>query len=143
MDPKCARRYDWGEIQKFHDAGHSRRECQRHFGFSAGAWSSAVKRKALIARPKAMPLEELLVVGKKRGRWNIRLRLIAAGLKENCCEACGISDWRGRPLTMELHHRNGDGRDNRLENLVFLCPNCHGQTPNYGTRNRVFEKQAA
>jgi 5-methylcytosine-specific restriction endonuclease McrA len=33
-----------------------------------------------------------------------------------------------------LHHINGDGRDNRLENLALLCPNCHSQTENWGGR---------
>ena len=37
---------------------------------------------------------------------------------------------------MALHHANGDGLDNRLENLVMLCPNCHAQTPNFSGRNR-------
>jgi 5-methylcytosine-specific restriction endonuclease McrA len=36
---------------------------------------------------------------------------------------------------MALHHVNGDGADNRLENLVLLCPNCHSQTPNFGVKN--------
>jgi 5-methylcytosine-specific restriction endonuclease McrA len=75
------------------------------------------------------------VAGPKRGRYNLKLRLINAGLKENRCEECGISEWMGSPLSMALHHVNGDGRDNRLENIRFLCPNCHAQTPNYGGRN--------
>jgi 5-methylcytosine-specific restriction endonuclease McrA len=43
---------------------------------------------------------------------------------------------RGRPLSMALHHVNGDGRDNRLENLQLLCPNCHSQTANFSARGR-------
>jgi len=35
---------------------------------------------------------------------------------------------------MELHHLNGDGQDNRLENLQLLCGNCHAQTDNWGGR---------
>lgn len=84
-----------------------------------------------------MPLEELLVRA-PRSRINIKQRLIAAGVKENRCEDCGIATWRGEPLSLALHHRNGDGRDNRLENLSLLCPNCHSQTPNFGVRNRLF-----
>jgi predicted HNH restriction endonuclease len=37
---------------------------------------------------------------------------------------------------MALHHVNGEGTDNRLENLMMLCPNCHAQTPNFSGRNR-------
>ena len=60
--------------------------------------------------------------------------MIRAGLKENRCENCGITEWLGKPLSMELHHVNGDGRDNRLENLQLLCGNCHAQTDNWGGR---------
>ena len=37
---------------------------------------------------------------------------------------------------MALHHVNGDGSDNRLENLQMLCPNCHSQTENFAGRKR-------
>jgi 5-methylcytosine-specific restriction endonuclease McrA len=36
---------------------------------------------------------------------------------------------------MQLHHRNGDGTDNRLHNLQILCPHCHAQTDTWGGRN--------
>ena len=43
---------------------------------------------------------------------------------------------RDRPLSLELHHRNGERHDNRLENLALLCPNCHSQTEeSWGGRN--------
>ena len=43
--------------------------------------------------------------------------------------------WNGKPLTLQLHHINGNNRDNRLENLTFLCPNCHSQTDNFSGKN--------
>jgi len=61
--------------------------------------------------------------------------LIAAGLKENRCERCGIIEWQGVHLNMQLHHKNGNGKDNRLENLEFLCANCHSLTDTWGGRN--------
>jgi 5-methylcytosine-specific restriction endonuclease McrA len=66
----------------------------------------------------------------------VKARLRLAGLKHECCEQCGLTDWRNRPLSLELHHVNGDGRDNRLENLMLLCPNCHSQTDTWGARNK-------
>lgn len=66
----------------------------------------------------------------------MKLRLLDAGLKEPRCERCGLSEWRSEPLALELHHLNGDGLDNRLENLELLCPNCHSQTDTWGGKNR-------
>ena len=131
---RCALRYDWAAIQAYYDLGHSRRECQARFGFSAQSWTDAVDRGDIKARPYGMSLEELLIKG-PRGRYNIKQRLIAAGIKANRCEDCGIGEWRGSALSLSLHHVNGDRHDNRLENLRLLCPNCHSQTPNFGSRN--------
>ncbi len=89
-----------------------------------------------MPRPWVTPIENLLVTGMRRSRSHVKARLLREGLKENRCETCGITEWRGRPLSMELHHVNGDGEDNRLENLQLLCGNCHAQTDNWGGRGR-------
>jgi hypothetical protein len=134
MDGRCSTRFDWAAIQRYYDAGHSRLECQRRFGFSVGSWGAAVKRGAIVPRPFPMPLDELLIRG-PRNRRHVKLRLIDAGLKKNACEECGISEWRDKPLSLELHHRNGEKHDNRLENLAILCPNCHSQSDTWGGKN--------
>jgi len=136
-DSGPARRYDWSEIQRYYDAGHSITECQRRFGFTRKTFMDAVKRGAAISRPQAAPIGTYLIDGKRQHRGNLKRRLLGEGLKHARCEDCGIGEWRGRPLSLELHHVNGDGRDNRLENLQLLCPNCHSQTENFGVRNLV------
>jgi len=135
IDERCARRYDWEAVQRYYDEGHSVRDCIESFGFSAASWFDAVNRGALLARPSATPISQLLVAGTHRGRNNLKVRLVKEGFKENACEHCGVTEWRGKPLTLALHHINGERDDNRLENLMLLCPNCHSQTENYAGRN--------
>jgi hypothetical protein len=130
------RRYDWDEIRAFYDAGHSITECQRRFGFSRQAWWDAISRGAIEPRPRLEPDEVLFTRGRRRNRYHLKGRLLLSGLKEMRCERCGVSEWRGVGLPLELHHINGDGLDNRLENLLLLCPNCHSQTDTWGGRNK-------
>lgn len=136
VDERGARRYDWTAVQRYYDEGNSVADCVAHFGFSRQTWSAAVQRGAVVSRAYALPLERLLVADTYRCRHNLKSRLIRAGIKRNRCEECGLTEWRGRMLSMALHHINGDGRDNRLENLQFLCPNCHSQTKNFSGRGR-------
>lgn len=65
----------------------------------------------------------------------LKNRLILEGYKENRCESCGIEEWNGAPISLELDHISGDRSDNSLQNLRILCPNCHSQTPTYRGRN--------
>lgn len=52
------------------------------------------------------------------------------------CESCGISEWLGLPLTIEMDHIDGNRYDNSLSNLRLLCPNCHSQTPTFRNNKR-------
>lgn len=132
---KYAPRTDWEEIQRYYDLGHGLRACQEKFGFSRRSWNRAVLRGDIVPRPQAIAIDALLVAGRSRSRTHVKLRLLSSGLKENRCEECGLSEWLGEPLSMNLHHLNGDGTDNRLENVSFLCPNCHSQTPNFARKS--------
>lgn len=65
----------------------------------------------------------------------LKEKLIRDGIKQNCCELCGVSEWRGVKLPLELHHKNGNHQDNELENLQILCPNCHSIQEGNGGAN--------
>ena len=53
------------------------------------------------------------------------------------CENCGISTWQGKKIIIELHHVDGDNKNNQRKNLKLLCPNCHSQTDNYKNKKRL------
>ena len=61
---------------------------------------------------------------------------------ENKCAECGQGPiWNGKPLTLQLEHKNGINNDNRLNNLCFLCPCCHSQTATFAGRNSSIIKR--
>lgn len=85
---------------------------------------------------ESQPFDEILVENSAY-LWNASLkkRLLKAGLLEYKCYHCGIVDWLGGKLSLQLEHKNGDHTDNRIENLCLLCPNCHSQTDTFAGKN--------
>lgn len=69
---------------------------------------------------------------------SIKKNLIS--LREHKCECCGLEQWQGKPIPLELHHIDGDRYNNELDNLQLLCPNCHSQTPNYRGKGIIKQK---
>lgn len=75
------------------------------------------------ARPLSAYLDNLFPISST----DLKKKLIAAGLKQAKCEneACGIVEWNGEPAPLELDHVDGNHENNRIENLMILCANCH------------------
>jgi hypothetical protein len=140
---RCALRYDWEAVQSYYDDGHSPQECCERFGFNRSAWAAAVRSDRVIVRPRKEPLCDLLVADSTASRVTVKRRLLAEEVKPHRCEECGIEEWRGRPIRLDLHHVNGDRRDHRLTNLRLLCPNCHSQTDNFAGRALIARARAA
>src|SRR5215469_15693400 len=126
------RRHNWSDVQSFYDEGHSLAECIQRFRFCRGAWHKAVRRGEIRPRPLASPLD--IILAKSRSRRTIKVRLLQAGILQNQCDLCGISEWQGEAICIQIDHINGIRTDHRVENLRMLCPNCHSQTATYGRR---------
>ena len=82
------------------------------------------------------PIEDYLSNEHSIKSWNLKKRLIKEGFKQHQCECCKGEEWNGQPIPLELHHKDGDFRNNSEENLQLLCPGCHSLTKNFGARNK-------
>ena len=90
----------------------------------------------------SVPLEAILVQNSTyKNVSRLAIRLVRGGLLGWSCSKCGIHEWRGKKLRLQLDHKNGDRCDNRRENLRFLCPNCHSQTETYVGANSAAGKR--
>jgi hypothetical protein len=131
-------------------ASHSLAATLRRLGLPVSGSTSALLKRWI--REEGLPTGHLLGQGHQRGKPGTvprksaseilvkhdGLRRTSAGLLRRAlrdcgvperCEHCGTAaEWRGRPMTLEVDHVNGDWSDDRLENLRLLCPNCHAVT---------------
>lgn len=83
-------------------------------------------------------IEEVLVENSTFNRFFLKKYLVKFGLLEYICEKCGNEGaWMGEPISLQLEHINGTNDDNRLDNLCFLCPNCHSQTNTFAGKKRT------
>lgn len=58
----------------------------------------------------------------------IMRKKIVAEDQDYKCIHCGLSEWMGLKITLELDHIDGDRTNNVRDNLRCLCPNCHSIT---------------
>lgn len=70
---------------------------------------------------------------KKRGATTLTPLIALRGRK---CECCGLTEWMGQEINLQIHHIDGNHLNNELDNLQLLCPNCHSYTENYCKKNK-------
>lgn len=90
--------------------------------------------KGFAVPAQRKPVEAYLVRGSHIASHALKLKLLRAGLLEPRCAGCARTRWRGAPIPLELHHRDGDRTNNTFANLELNCPNCHALTPNFAGR---------
>lgn len=92
-------------------------------------------------KARKKPLEEILTLDSSYQSSKLRQRLLDESIFEYVCSFCGLSEWLGDKIPLELDHINGRHSDNRIENLRLLCPNCHTLTPTYRGKKRKLPRK--
>lgn len=125
----------------------------REYGLSTGGSASrdALKRLCLewdislvftkprkSSRKDKCTFEEIFCKNSKVAQTTLRKTVIKDNLLDNTkCSICGIKNiWNNKLITMILDHINGINKDNRINNLRFVCPNCNSQLRTTGSRNK-------
>ena len=67
---------------------------------------------------------------------NRKLRSFLVTIFGHKCAVCGITDWLGKQIVLEVDHIDGDSGNTKIENVRLICPNCHSQTETYKGKNR-------
>lgn len=107
---------------------HYKRRIQR-LGLDTSHFLAKASSKGRISTRRRLA-DEILVLRTDgtRGRSEQLVRALKDKGVEHKCAKCGQPpEWLGKPLTLDVDHRNENWLDDRLENLRFLCPNCHSQ----------------
>lgn len=104
--------------------------------FKRQGWNKGLP--SLNRHTKESAFKKIFILNGSKTRGVILKRLLLElDIKKEICETCKIDPvWNNQPLSLHVHHINGNHFDNRLENLQILCPNCHTQTPTYGSKIR-------
>jgi len=71
----------------------------------------------------------------------LHLRLIKELHYEEKCAVCKLTEWNGIKIPLDLDHIDGNNTNHKKVNLRLLCPNCHRQTDNFGSKNRAKMKK--
>ena len=91
--------------------------------------------KGQIKHRSCLTLAEYLAESADVQTNKVRKKILDEGLKPHKCECCGLTEWMGQPIPLEVHHKDGDRTHNELSNYELLCPNCHAFTDSYRGKN--------
>lgn len=132
--------YDWKQISKYAE-DHTRKQCIEKFGFGDATWTKAVNRGDIKSKNIPIPLSEVMTENSTYPRKSLKRRILEEKLLDYKCKCGNTGEWQNQKLVLQLEHKNGTHNDHRLENLEFLCPNCHSQTKTFGSRNRPYKSR--
>lgn len=87
-------------------------------------------------RPIKRTVDNIFIENSTADQKTLRKWYFEGQYTEYVCSICGQKPfWNGKELTLILDHINGHNKDDRLENLRWVCPNCNQQLPTTNGKN--------
>lgn len=134
------------EIERWISENRSKAYMARELGCNPKTINSVLERlglkydgnqsgKGYSKAKEKMTLVQYLENSKDIQSNKVRIKLLEEGYKEHKCEHCGLTEWLGNPIPLELHHKDGNRYNNSIENYELLCPNCYALTDSYRGKN--------
>ena len=117
----------FGEIKSGSAHQHLKRRIKT-LGLDTSHFTGSKRSRKHTCKARITP-EIILTADRLGGRREATHRLRRAMLEAGviyCCGTCGNrGEWLGASLRLEIDHINENRLDNNIDNLRFLCPNCH------------------
>jgi len=110
----------------------------QHLRASTDHWKGQTREDCLgnLHSTTSRSLDQILIENSPVTGAVLRRNILKSKILEYKCAICGIDEWNGKNLSLQIDHKNGCRTDDRIENLQWLCPNCHTQTETWGTKRR-------
>lgn len=152
MKPFIYQRYTTEELQSILNNSSSIKDFGQKIGYTSVSGATSKQLKKLIDELKLQKNfkdrvsiqrnpENIFVQNSTASQKVLRNYYFSGEYTPYICSICGQKpEWQGKSLTLILDHINGDNKDDRLENLRWVCPNCNQQLDTTGAKNRKNKK---
>jgi hypothetical protein len=122
-----------------------KKKIKKHNINASELYQIKIRKKSTNKKSLKILDEEVFCINSAYDREFAKNRIVQKKLIPYICAKCHNNGfWMNEKLPLQLEHKNGNNFDNRLENLEYLCPNCHVQTTTYGSKNKhnhLFQKR--
>ena len=128
----------------------SYKECLLNLGYYSNSGDSTKRLKQKIKAlgintqhftsktPTIRTKENIFCENSTADQKTLREWFVKGKYQEYFCSICSQPpEWQGKPLTLILDHINGNNKDDRLENLRWVCPNCNQQLETTNGKNKI------
>ena len=108
--------------------------------FTGQGWNGHSNTTAKTGKTEKYSLEEVFCKNSSVTPKVLRGYVERHNILEYKCVNCGCDgNWQGGKISLEIDHLDGENTNNSIENLRYLCPNCHALTDTYRGKNKALK----